>query len=91
MSNSDLNLFVLPTLFSKGVYVPTLVRQILDHSKEIDLDYDGHSDEYDDKLDKKKKKKTPWSLKDVRRDNAVLLILIAHLFPCEPSQISFVL
>lgn len=44
-----------------GVYVPTLVRHILDHSKEVDL---GDHDDDDDNLSTEKKHdKESWSLK----------------------------
>ena len=72
-----LHLFLF--LHSKGVYVPTLVRQILDHSKKIDLEYDP--EEPKDGMEKKKKKAS-WSLKDVRRENNINHKSVFEIIAC---------
>ena len=50
--------------------MPTLVRQILDHSQEMVLEKDDNDDSItNDENDVEKKKPKPkWSLKKVRRD-----------------------
>lgn len=62
-----------------GIYVPTLVREILDHTEPIDFEEGDEEEETgDDGLTKKHKKKDPWTLKKVRESELAVLLRFKH-------------